>query len=198
MKMRWAFGIPIMLTILASTRVEAQDAPLGLVWGATSADVRKQGVELKDFSGSTFGKSFLATKVDRAVSDQGASLLSFGFNDRLWRILITSREFTNDPTGSAVLARYEELSSVLSEKYGKAREVHRLGSSIYSQPKYFVAGIRGGESVLYSNFETPTLSIQLGLIASDSSTSRWRLIYENKVLRKEFEASKRAREKGNL
>jgi hypothetical protein len=184
--------------MVISADAQSQDAPLGLTWGQTTADLQKQGIELKDFDSKTFGKSFLAMKVDRAVADQEASLLSFGFNDKLWRIVISSREFSNDPTGVAVRVRYDELSSVLSEKYGKAREVHRLGRSIYSESRYFVAGIRGGETNWFSNFETPTLFIQLGITASDSSTSRWRLIYEHKTMRKEFEASKRKREKGSL
>jgi hypothetical protein len=188
----------VALGASACSAARGQDAPLGLSWGATVADLSNQGIELKDFEGSIFGKSFLAMKVERAVADQQASLLSFGFNDKLWRIVITSREFSNDPTGTAVRARYEELSSVLSEKYGKAKQVHQLGRSIYSESRYFIAGIRGGETSWFSNFETPTLFIQLGITASDSSTSRWRLIYENKAMRKEFEASKRTREKGSL
>ena len=137
-------------------------------------------------------------KLEKAVADQEATLLSFGFNDKLWRILIVSREFKNDPHGTEVLVRYRELSSVLSEKYGKPKELHRLGGSIYSEPRYFLAGIRGGESSWYSNFDSRTLFIQLGITASDSSTGRWRLIYENKSMRKEFDASKRTKEKGAL
>jgi hypothetical protein len=50
----------------------------------------------------------------------------------------------------------------------------------------------------YTNFDTQNLFIQLGLTASDSSTGGWRLIYENKTFRRDFESSKRSREKGVL
>jgi hypothetical protein len=198
---RWLcsyIGALCLFPSLSAAQTPSQDAPLGLSWGISSGALRDSGVELSDFQGTDFGKSFIGSKIDKALADQSAALLSFGFNDKLWRIVITSRNFTDDPTGSAVLARYNELSSVLSEKYGKPKEVHRLGDSIYAQQRYFVAGINGGKSSWFSNFETPTLFIQLGVTASDGSTSGWRLIYENKALKKEFDASKRLKEKGTL
>ncbi|MCG6207772.1 hypothetical protein LPW26_24250 [Rhodopseudomonas sp. HC1] len=162
------------------------------------ADIQSSGVELKEFPGNEYGRSYIASKTSKALADQSFTLVSFGFNDKLWRVVIAGRPISDDPAGSAVLGRYKELSSLLAEKYGKPKEYHRLGESIYSQSAYFVAGIRGGNSSWYSNFETTDFSIQLGLTATDSSTSNWRLIYENKEIRKGFEASKRSREKGSL
>lgn len=176
----------------------ATDAPIGLVWGSSSAEVQAKGIELKEVEGTDFGKSYLASKLEKALADQSAALLSFGFNDKLWRVLITSRPFSEDPAGSAAVARYDELASLLSDKYGKGTQVHRLGESIYAQSGYFVAGIRGGQSRWFTNFDNSNLFIQLGLTASDSSTATWRLIYENKIFRRDFEASKRSREKGTL
>lgn len=187
-----------LLNLPASAQSAAQDAPLGLSWGMSTAEIQSRGIELKEVPSLDFGKSFIASKIEKALADQSGALLSFGFNDKLWRILITGRETSNDPSGSNVLSRYNELSSVLSEKYGKPREIHRLGDSIYSEAGYFLAGVRAGKSSWFSNFDTSNIFIQLGIIASDSSTANWRLIYENKLLRKDFEGSKRSREKGNL
>jgi hypothetical protein len=177
---------------------QVTDAPIGLTWGSSSSDIQAKGIELKEIDGTDFGKSYVASKMDKALADQSGALLSFGFNDKLWRVLITSRPFGDDPAGSAAVARYNELAGVLSEKYGKANQVHRLGESIYAQQAYFLAGIRGGQSKWFTNFDTANLFIQLGLTASDNSTAAWRLIYENKTFRRDFEASKRSREKGNL
>jgi hypothetical protein len=79
-----------------------EEAPLGLLWGNSSSDLRTRGVELAEYSKSEFGKGFLANKFEKAIADQDKVLLSFGFNDKLWRITILSREFPNDPFGSAV------------------------------------------------------------------------------------------------
>jgi hypothetical protein len=182
----------------AVSQVPETEGPLGLIWGSPSSEVRGRGTELKEFDGTDFGKSYIAAKMEKALADQSAALLSFGFNDKLWRVLITSRPFSDDPTGTAVLERYSELSGLLSEKYGKPSKVHKLGDSIYAESAYFVAGIRGGQTRWFTNFETPTLSIQLGITAADNSTASWRIIYENKIFRRDFDASKRSREKGNL
>lgn len=174
------------------------EAPLGLTWGASAADIRARGVELKDYSGSDFGKSYFATGIERALSDQNAALLSFGHSDKLWRIVINGKPFTDDPFGSAVLSRYGELQTVLTEKYGKAQQSHRLGESIYNQPRYFISGLNGGQSSWFSNFDTSAIFLQLAISALDGSTANYRLIYEYKPLRKEFDASKRSKEKGSL
>jgi hypothetical protein len=109
-----------------------------------------------------------------------------------------SREFTNDPYGSTLRGRYDDLANLLSEKYGKPVVSHHLGSSIYAEPKYFMAGIRNGESKWSSFFDLPSLSIVLFISADDSSTGHWKLIYRHKPLNKDFEVSKRSREKGSL
>lgn len=192
------FFSALLLCAIANAQNVSQEAPLGLPWGVSTTELQARGIELKEIPTLDFGKSFIATKMEKALTDQSAALLSFGSNDRLWRIVINSRDSLNDPSGSNILVRYNELSSVLSEKYGKPRAVHRLGDSIFSQSEYFLAGIRGGKSSWFSNFDTPNLFIQLSIIASDSSTASWRIIYENKQLRKDFETSKRFQEKGNL
>lgn len=200
--MKYALGLIAFaascLALPTHAQSPATDGPIGLVWGSSSAEVQAKGVELKEIEGTDFGKSYLASKMEKALADQSAALLSFGFNDKLWRVLITSRPFSEDPAGSAAVARYDELASLLSDKYGKGTQIHRLGESIYAQSGYFVAGIRGGQSRWFTNFDTSNLFIQLGLTASDSSTATWRLIYENKIFRRDFEASKRSREKGTL
>jgi hypothetical protein len=142
------------------------EAPLGLMWGMSSAEVAAKAVELKPFDGSDFGKSFVAVKLERALADQEVTLLSFGHNDKLWRIVINGRSVENDLSGSSILPRYRELSGVLTEKYGKPREIHEMGDSIYADQKYFAAGIKMGQTRWFSNFETPGLLVQLGIRAS--------------------------------
>ncbi|MCP2221707.1 hypothetical protein [Bradyrhizobium elkanii] len=177
---------------------ESGTAPLGLRWGSSIEEVRADGIELKDFQGRDYGATYFATKLEKALSDQSGTLLSFGFNNKLWRIVVLSRDYSNDPAGSGVLERYSQLSASLREKYGKPSTVHQLGESIYSQPRYFLAGIRGGESRWYSNFKTSDMQIQLGLIATDNSTGSWRLIYEYAPLSVIFEDAKKTTEKDKL
>jgi hypothetical protein len=188
----------LILAITAAAAAGDTDAPLGLSWGMSTSDVRDRGADLVEMKDSEYGKTFGITKLERAVADQEFAYLSFGFNDKLWRIMIISHAFKNDPHGTAVLSRYNQLSDILTEKYGKPKQVHRLGDSIYSESRYFFAGIRGGNTKWFSNFETPTIFVQLGISAEDSSTGNWILFYQFKPLEKEFQSAKRAKEKGTL
>lgn len=201
-KGRIIVALIIIALIYTSGAAQAQSietsAPLGLRWGASVEDVKAEGIELKEFANKEYGASFIATKLNKTLADQNGVLLSFGLNNKLWRIVAISRDYANDPNGGAVLSRYTELIEALAEKYGRPKSVHRLGGSIYAEPRYFVSGIRGGETHWYSNFKNTDLQIQLALTASDSSTAAWRLIYEYIPLSKIFESSKKNSEKEKL
>ena len=187
------------LAFVPSSAHSEPDAPFGLTWGAGVDDVRKIGVELKENQDTKqFGVSFEASKLSKVLSDQKWTVLSFGFSDKLWRIIAVSNDFSNNPYGTAVKDRYQELVGILAEKYGKPSSVHNLGSSIYSRPEYFLSGIQGGHSSWYSNFHTSELDVQLGIKATDRSTANWVLIFENKALRKTFESDRKEKEKGTL
>jgi hypothetical protein len=203
MMKRSAAAVVFVFAIMAfGANVDAQktdqEAPLGLTWGAAPDEVRALGADLKEFSGTEFGTSFVATKLPRALSDQEGTILSFGYDGKLWRIVAVSKAFENEPSGSGLKARYQELLNILADKYGPPSSVQRLGDSIYADPQYFLAGINMGHTQWFSNFSTPSLAVQLGLTAQASSSGRWRIIYEEKSLRKAFDAARKGKEKGSL
>jgi hypothetical protein len=190
----------ILALFIASTAAFAgvTDAPFGLSWGASVEESKSSGVELKGAPTADYGDTYVSTKLPRAVADQDQTFLSFGHNDKLWRIIVIGRATPNDPHGGSIKARYQELVEVLTERYGKGRSYHVLGDSIFSQSQYFLAGIRDGKSTWYTNFDTPEVQVQIGILAESGDTGRWRIIYEYKPLRKSFEESRRLREKGTL
>jgi hypothetical protein len=198
--LRYVIGLLIAACIMVTSHSarSQNEAPFGLNWGTSAEDLRTAGIELKEVEDKKFGTSYAAAKLLKVLADQEATLLSFGFNNKLWRIMALSRQFENDPYGTAVKHRYEELLAILSEKYGKPNSIHRLGGSIYSEPRYFVAGIRGGESSWYSNFNAEELDAQIHLQASDSSTARWGIVFEYKPLKKTFEMDRKGQEKRAL
>jgi len=192
--------VPVQPQISKNAAPAAGDerAPFDLPWGVSADQIRALGVELKAAPWTDFGQSYLATKIPHALSDQEFALLSFGYDNKLWRIVAMSRSYPNDPSGSLVKCRYEELSATLAEKYGKPLAFHLLGDAIYKASQYFLAGIHGGQSNWYSDFDTPRLTVQLGLTADNSSAGRWRIIYEEKSLSKSFATARKAKEKGDL
>ena len=125
-------------------------------------------------------------------------LISFGFDNRLCRIVVISRLFENDPQGAAAKVRYQELLASLTEKYGKPRSIHSLGESNYARPDWFTYGLHEGKSFWYSDFADPEVGVQLGIQGELSGSARWRIFYENKALMRSFRESKRLKEKGSL
>jgi len=48
--------------------------------------------------------------------------LFFGYKDKLWRIAAVGRPMGPDPSGNQTVARYQELATVLSDRYGRGVE----------------------------------------------------------------------------
>jgi hypothetical protein len=171
-----------------------REGPFGLTWGSTVEQTKAAGIKLKAEANKENGVSFIASNLPKALSDQDFAFVAYGFDDKLCRIVAVSRSFSNDPTGERIRARYEELLGVLAEKYGSARSSHSLGDSIYGKPEYFLSGIEQGKSNWFSDFDTPALSVQIAITASDSSTARWTIIFEDNELARSFSAARKSRE----
>ena len=174
------------------------DAPFGLKWALSADETRKLGVTLDGEKRSLFGQQFAASNLPRVLTDAESVQLFYGFDDRLWRVVAVSKAFGNDPYGNQVIARYNELAKVLSEKYGKGSLTHTNGGHFYQKPENFVYGVSNGNIYHYTDFNTPILSIQLAIRAFSMDSAVYVIIFENKALKQEFEKSKVAEEKKAL
>jgi hypothetical protein len=173
-------------------------APFGLLWGMSAAQLKGLGVGLGERTEKDFGRSYSATKLPKMISDVSAVFVSFGYDDKLWRIAAVSRDFPNDPYGVAVQSRYDELVRVLGEKYGSGKQTRLQDSSLFTRPQDFLMGIQAGRTLVYTDFDSNLIHVQIGILASDSSTGYYRMIFENKRLRADFEKSKKTHEKDAL
>lgn len=197
------FAAALIVGFCCQSTAQAQDtikndAPFGLAWAMSAANIRSLGIDLKDVPATDFGTSYLATKLPKVLSDVERIFVSFGYEDKLWRVATISRPFRNDPSGISVRSRYDELATILGEKYGKGQSSHYQDSELWKKSTEFVMSIKTGRSNWFTNFETTALFIQLGIIADDSDTAQWRIIMENKPLRSNFEAGKKIHERNAL
>jgi hypothetical protein len=110
-----------------------REGPFGLTWGSTVEQTKAVGIELKPDTNKENGVSFIARSLPKALSDQDFAFVSYGFDDKLWRIVAVSRSFSNDPKGEKIRTRYGELVGVLAGKYGPPQSSHTLGGSIYGR-----------------------------------------------------------------
>ena len=201
--MRVLVFVALISGFAAPSLARAQDAdrnaaPFGLTWALSAADTRALGIDLKELPTNDFGASYVASKLPKVLSDVENVFVSFGYEDKLWRVGALSKSFKNDPSGISVRARYDELASVLAGKYGNGRQSHFQDTTLWKSSTEFLMGIHVGRSNWFTNFETNLLFIQLGIIADDMSTAQWRIIMKNKQLQKNFEAGKKAHERNAL
>jgi hypothetical protein len=161
----------------------------------SAAEVRALGADLSEAKESDFGVSYAATKLPKVLTDVEMVLLSFGYNDKLWRVVAISRDFSNDPYGGALRQRYDELSRVLAEKYGRGTQFHRDDPNPYMGADDFLMAVHMGRAWHYTDYETDGLTVQLGVGASSSSNGYWKLIFVDKSLRKGFKQGKTEHEK---
>ena len=193
----------LLVFFLINTLCNAQetpkmDAPFGLCGASHLPRLRVEDVDLREAPFRDYGDTYAATKLPKVIADAETIILSFGNDDKLWRIVAISRTYPNDPYGNNVKARYQELARVLSEKYGRGVTHHEIDSQVWKEPNEFVMGIKTGRTMWFTDFNTSALMIEIGIMASGMDQANWRIIFEEKNLRSKFEASKKTKEKNAL
>lgn len=99
-----------------------QAAPFGLIWGASIADTKNQGVKLMPIEQKDYVNSFAARDLPKAVEDFERVDITFGQEDELWRIIAYGRLLDDDASASKVLRLYKIYAGLLTRKYGHAEE----------------------------------------------------------------------------
>lgn len=185
-----------LLLLSFGTGASAQDAaPFGLQWLASKSEVQALGVSLSPVKETDYGTSFSATGLPKALSDMETAILSFGYNDQLWRIVAFGREFKNDQYGSAAKARYAEIAASLAKSYKVIdRNERPPADDFYAKPENFSYALSQNEAYWYSLYASPVADIELSLDAAALQNTYWRLIYSHRGGEQEFRTAKGAAE----
>jgi len=188
-------AIVAVVAAFSAADVYAQDdtsAPFGLKWNASSDDIRSIGVNLSPANLSDFGTSYTATGLPKALSDMATVVLSFGYDDKLWRVAALSREFKNDQYGAAAKARYAEIEASLEKAYTAGSKFHRQSTdSYFGKPENFTYSLLKNEASWFSLYSSAAADIELSIGASGTSDSYWRLIYSYRDGEKKFRSGKK-------
>ena len=110
-------GIPF-----AKTASKTEDAPFGLLWGATIADTRNQGVRLTVAEMKDYPNSFLAQSLPKPIDFFEQIYVVYGDEDELYRILAYSKKITDDASASKILHEYDTYAALLDKKYGNKEQ----------------------------------------------------------------------------
>lgn len=99
-----------------------QEAPFGLIWGASMAETKNQGIILTPIGEKDYVNNFSATHLPKEINDIARVDITFGEDDHLWRIIAYGKLLDDDAEASKVMRLYKIYSALLSKKYGNAQE----------------------------------------------------------------------------
>ncbi|MBK1795475.1 hypothetical protein JHL21_13310 [Devosia sp. WQ 349] len=186
----YTLTVLIFLAFASNANAQEDAAPFGLRWMASSVEIEALGVALTPMDIATFGKSFAATNLPKAISDLEAVVLSFGYDDRLWRVAAIGNEFDNDKYGSQAKSRYDQLAASLAKSYALTSRSHRPSSdNFYGKADNFAYALSKSEAYWYSLYGSPSAEIELS-IGSNHQDTYWRLVYSHIEGKSSFTARK--------
>src|SRR6266446_8773820 len=187
-----ALAVAFLLSILVAVAAEPDagvSAPFGLTWGMSSEEVRKTGAQLTANAGrSEFGAAFTATDLSKVLSDTESVFLFFGYKDKLWRIAAAGHPMGPNPSGSQAVSRYQELATVLSDRYGRGLETDIRDREMWKGPNEYVMSLRQGRAHRYTNFHsTGNVDVELSVRAASSDQAYYVILFAFRLGAREFE-----------
>lgn len=171
-------------------------APFGLSWGATKAETEKVGIVLTARSDESNGPAYMATNLPKTISDVESVALYFGFGDRLYKVAAFGKTYENDPYGTQVRSRYDELVKILEQKYGPG-QASDFAADFYHGDNW-TYGLMKKENWHYTDFESGGVSVQISCRSVEMNDSYWIIIYENESEAKIAGEARKKHEAGAL
>lgn len=175
----------LLITLLSiftlSPAAAQEEAPFGLSWGMSVGQLREAGVQLRALQADETGARYSTGDLPKMLADLDEVILSFGRNDRLYRVEAVSRDFLHDIDGSRIKPRYDALSRALAAKYGAGKVTHDINKP-WDRPEHFLMGLYLGSSRYHTGFEGRNVSVRLAIEAKRRDTGVYVLTYLNKEL----------------
>ena len=175
-------------------------APFGLLWGETYEETLSSGVILTKTEEKDYINSFIATQLPKPLKDARYVVLSFGIENKLWRIIAYGAFIKDKPDASLVLKEYKQFYEMLTKKYGhdeqtyipKITEITKtvdLGKGKTKEEKEkieepignpnFLAQLQSGEADLYASFYNHEVGAVLSVNVDGDGNSYLILEYKN-------------------
>lgn len=184
-----ALSVVVLFALSVSQAARADNAaPFGLTWGMTLEAVEAMtaagagGAEVRPLFTDGPETRVTVRKLPKMLSDMELAILSFGADNRLQKIDARSVDFRYDEDGTRLKARYNDLSRVLTGKYGKGDAHHDIFVT-WRKPSDFLMGIYRGDSVYYTKFTGKEVDVRLEIRATRRIAGHYSLVFDYKVIR---------------
>lgn len=185
-------------------------APFGLTWGLSMNDIKNMGVVLEKTGAKDYVNSFSATYLPNPVNEFRDIVLTFGEEDRLWRIIAYGNFIKDDAKASKVMNIYNRYYKLLTQKYGNEQQFYTpkvtnvdktvdIGSGrtkIVTEQRNepigganFLQELQSGEANLYSTFENGKVGVALAVNVDGQGRSYIIIDYKNLEIMKDRDNS---------
>ena len=172
--------------------------PIRPVMGDDLRSGRVIGIDLAKQRSPAVGIAATARNLPVTLSDVQQVWLFFGYDDHLWRVYAASTQWESDKYGTRAMARFQELSSLLSAKYGTGKSFNREPANEFMRaPDEFASTISSKDRIVAMTWDDGAVSIELTLGAQIYDTY-YTLSYENNALAAAARKAIREHEKGAL
>ncbi len=182
--------------IAALTNNNNRIAPFGLLWGASISETRNQGILLQAVDEKDYVNSFSATHLPKGITDFRQVNITFGEDDKLWRIIAYGNLLDDTPDAAKVMRLYRIYNDLLTKKYGhaeqfftpaqievpsqdaKGRAITVTENAPLGNPQ-FLQQLQSGQAVLYSTYYNDEVGAALSVNVDGDGKSYIVLDYKN-------------------
>ncbi len=99
-------------------------APFGLLWGETFEEMASSGVILTRTEEKDYVNCFIATQLPKPLKDMRYVVVTFGEENRLWRIISYGQFIKDTPDGALTVKEYKRFYDLLDKKYGNTEQIY--------------------------------------------------------------------------
>ena len=175
-------------------------APFGLLWGETYEETLSSGVVLTPTQEKDYVNSFIATQLTKPIKDMKHVVVTFGEENKLWRIIAYGQPIKDTPSASLILKEYYRFYDMLAKKYGHAEQTYnpqitQIKKTIdigYGKTKeeieevqepignpQFLSQLQSGNADLYASFYNEEVGAALSVNVDGDGNSYLILEYKN-------------------
>lgn len=122
----------VCFLLLSPVSFSAENGPFGLSWGLKESDLRSKGVKLERISSTINLEVFKTTYLPKNISISESYLIIIHRRFGLQKVVMVSKNITEDAYGSKGKEIFSDLKSKLTAKYGDpSNGLERVGIKLY-------------------------------------------------------------------
>ncbi len=169
----------------------ADSAPLGLKWALSKEEVDALKVKLTPYPDQKYPATFTGSNFPKELPSAENVILSFGEDNRLWRIVIISKIQKDDKDGHEIMKTYDNLVRLLTKKYGEGSETKQGFDAPVPQPQEsrrsdeptppppsFAESMMKRQKLIYNQFKKDGIELMLNLGAKNPTDTYYTLSYK--------------------